>query len=327
MPRSAWLPGQGAFFVCISSLLMSALLPVASAAPLPQTASAKVGGVTPQQAAVVAKKQKSPPASKAATKLDPPEPVVIAPEVLQQLPPNTAQTLTLQAQQLGQRHQAIEQAVADDQELVITDLTYLWQAAVERSAAIRYAVEKLSQRDASGKSVKNDGATRRLLSTIAQLGGAAGSMWTGTPIGLFSGSMVSQVVSELTPSSGSSGRVSDADMVILAKAVEDLQGHVMTAYYQYRHAQQRNTLAQQAVTDVTKHYVQALAVTQHSNQRNNLEVLLRSAMAGMEQEAHQAEADVAQTRSALALLVGNDVISAMEVQRTAAASHSTGSAG
>lgn len=269
--------------------------------------------VTPKQAAVVAKKQQA--MGRIAPKLEPPAPVELSEDQIKQLPTGSTTQLRQQAKRLQERHQGIEQALGDDQDVVIQDLTFLWQAAVERSAAIRYAVEKLGQRDASGKPVKNDGNTRRLLTTIAQLGGAAGSMWTGTPIGLLGGSMVSQVINEARPTGGI-GRVTDADMVILAKAVEDLQRDVMTAYYQYRYAQERLALADRAVTDIQKHYSRALTVAQKSDShRNNLEVLLRSAMAGVEQEARQSESEVHQTCSSLALLVGSDVIAALELQK------------
>ena len=66
-------------------------------------------------------------------------------------------------------HRQLSQELTEDQTADLSHLTLLWQSAVERSQSIRYAIDKLSSKDASGKAVKNDNATKKLLNSIAQI--------------------------------------------------------------------------------------------------------------------------------------------------------------
>lgn len=273
--------------------------------------------VTPQQAKVLQNKQQPTTEQEASQAPTQPSTVRLSPAVAQQLSAQQLQQLQQQANALREQHQRVRLELEDDQERVVQDLTFLWQAAVERSGSIRYAVEKLSQRDASGQSTKKAGLTRKIITGLAQLGGAAGTIWTGSPVGLLSGSMVTEVVRDSDPTVNR--KVTDADMVILAKAVESLQSDLMRNYYQYRFAQERQVLMAQALDTIHQHYSRALSAIQNDPQRHNLETLMRSTLASVEQDARQCEMDVHQSRTALALLVGTETLAALELGRSQSA--------
>jgi hypothetical protein len=227
----------------------------------------------------------------------------------------TRQDIERLTKALNEQSQAVFNELKDDQELASKDIAMLWQAAVERSGTIRYAIEKLSRKDATGKPVSNDGLTKRLLQSAARVGGVAGSMWTGTPAGILGGNMVEQLMAT-SPTDPSQMRITDADMLILAKEVDALQSQVIETYYQYRQAEERWKIAQEAATTLEKQYEKH----QHAkNRRAAVDQALKPLMDSMIQTAEQEENNHKQAyvnaRNALGLLVGGDALLALEQAR------------
>lgn len=216
-------------------------------------------------------------------------------------------------EQLGQRmrfqHDAIRNELRDDQELALTDITLLWQAAVERSGAIRYAIEKLSRRDAVGKPL-GDSFTKRVFQNIVRLGGVAGSMWTGTPAGVLGGSLVEDVLRG-DPTTSAMGRVTDADMLLLAKEVESLQTQVIEAYYTYRQAQDQWKLAHEATVKLDAYYQRTLDAPAGSD-ASALKPVLDAMFESLQQEEQNAKQAFVSARNALGLMVGGEVLLTLE---------------
>jgi len=146
-------------------------------------------------------------------------------QFLDALPPEQQVILKRNETQWVTSIQRIRDNTLDTAEQQGKDMNLLWQAAVYRSQPIRYAIEKLSRQDASGKPVKNKTGLKRLINTTAQVGGAAASIVSGTPIGLLSGALVNDIVNQSNTSS--TRPVTDADMVILARAVDNLQQELL----------------------------------------------------------------------------------------------------
>jgi hypothetical protein len=213
-------------------------------------------------------------------------------------------------------HQQFSQELTEDQSADLSHLTLLWQSAVERSQSIRYAIDKLSSKDASGKAVKNDNATKKLLNSIAQIGGAAGSLLTGSPIGLMSGSVISDALSP-SPTSPNQKPVTDADMVILAKAVEELQSELLEAYYEFHFQRESLTLAEKLYQrfritfEQQRKALQALSETATGASPYFLP-LLESFLTQQQQEIQLTKQAYVRTKQRLGLLTGNPAVEALE---------------
>jgi len=309
----------------LTSLALSGLLlfstPIAALAkdtPKPSNnkaaASSKTTGSTTQTA------------SKPATAAKKEHPPVISAEARQaineaalKLDPQTRVGLNKLADSLRTEDKSINNELRDDEELSITDIGMLWEAAVERSGTIRYAIEKLSRHDATGKPVDNDSFTKKVVQNLVHLGGVAGTMWTGTPAGLIGSNMVQDLISG-SPQDSALSRVTDADMVILAKEVEALQSQLIEQYYTYRQTQERLTMAREASATIEKYYDHALRTTTTNSE--TLQPLMQSMLDNAKQDEQNALQSYNSSRSTLSMLVGQDAIAALDQTRNKTSNNS-----
>jgi hypothetical protein len=311
-----------------ASLLISTLLTSSIATLCPLVSEAKKA--TPPKK--TEQKQETPPSSKVSAKavhqeakpvLDTEDRKTIE-EAAKTLDPETRNTLNRLSQALHTEDRAVYNDLRDEEELAMSDIGMLWEAAVERSGTIRYAIEKLSRRDATGKPVENDNFSKRMLSSLVHLGGVAGTMWTGTPAGLIGSNMVDQLMSG-NPQDSALSRVTDADMVILAKEIESLQSQLIQLYYNYRHAKERYTLAQEASSTLTKYYDHASAM--QDSTAETLQPLLQSMYDSAKQDEQNALQAYNSSRSALSLVVGPDALAALDQPSTKTTKKAASSSG
>lgn len=215
-------------------------------------------------------------------------------------------------------HQQFSQELTEDQSADLSHLSLLWQSAVERSQSIRYAIDKLSSKDASGKAVKNENATKKLLNSIAQIGGTAGTLLTGSPIGLISSAVASEALSPMNPNQKA---VTDADMVILAKAVEALQSQLLEAYYEFQFQRESLTLADilyqrfRMTFEQQRKALQALSTTTTGASPYFLP-LLESFLTQQQQEIQMTKQAYTRTKQRLSLLTGTPAVEALEQRLT-----------
>jgi hypothetical protein len=231
--------------------------------------------------------------------------------MIQKLPLSTQLELNQLSDSLHLEDRAVFNELRDDEEDAISDIGMLWQAAVERSGTIRYAIEKLSRRDATGKPVEGDSFTKRALQNLVHLGGVAGSMWAGTPAGLIGSNMIQDIISG-SPQDSALSRVTDADMVILAKEVETLQSELIRLYYQYRHAKERLELSMEASSTVGRYYDRHMETHNQDSSTASLQPLLQSLYDSIRQDTQSAQQAYNSARTALALIVGPEAIAALE---------------
>lgn len=272
-----------------------------AAQPTKKVAEQKASASTSSKLKASAKKGPEPVLDQAALKA--------IEEAARTLDPETRASMNRLSDALHQEDRAIYNEVRDDEELSMSEIGMLWEAAVERSGTIRYAIEKLSRRDATGKPVDNDSFSKRVVQNLVHLGGVAGTMWTGTPAGLIGSNMVQDIMSG-NPQESALSRVTDADMVILAKEVEALQSQLITVYYNYRNAKERLSLAQQASTAISKYYSHAGQVENSTSEA--LQPLIQSIYENAKQDEQSAQQAYSSSRSALALIVGPDAIAALD---------------
>ncbi len=241
-----------------------------------------------------------------------------AEEALSRLDPKTRETLEKLTETLHLQHRAIYNELRDEEELATVDIAMLWQAAVERSGTIRYAIEKLSHTTATGEPVGEDSFTKRIMSGVAQLGGIAGSMWTGTPAGVIGGGLMNDLISG-DPSVSAMTRVTDADMLILAKEVEALQSDLIRKYYQYRHAEEQWQLSREAHRTLSAYYEQVGATDDPA--AGALKPVIDALYQDIRNEEDEARRTYISARNALSLLVGRDAIVALEKSRQTSLAH------
>lgn len=230
-------------------------------------------------------------------------------QALSELKPETQAGLEELTKALHTEHRTIAQELQDEAELSLSDLGLLWQAAVERSGTIRFAIEKLSRRSATGKVDDEHGFTKRVVQSMAKLGGVAGSMWTGTPAGVMSGSLVNQLISGAPDNTSVISKVTDADMLILAKEVEALQTEVIQGYYQYKHTRELWKLSQKGKREVALFYDN---LDTSASEAQALLPVLESLMSSISQEESEYRQNFVSARNNLSLLVGADAIIALE---------------
>lgn len=224
------------------------------------------------------------------------------------LPEGAETEINRLAKAIRRESRAISHELRDDEEVVVKDIAMLWQGAVEQSGSIRYAIEKLSRRDATGQPVENDGMLKTIAKGAVRMVGAGASMMTGTPSGVIGGNMIEDLLLS-NPIDSAYSRVTDADMVILAKEVESLQSHVITLYYKYRHRKQQLALAQEATLALSRYYDELA-------NRKDVNPVLLTAMTSLLESAKQDEREARQAflnvRSELAFTAGETAVTAME---------------
>lgn len=242
---------------------------------------------------------------------------------MQTLTPEARATVNHLSEAMREEDRAIDNTLRDDEAVAFADIGMLWAAAVERSGTIRYAIEKLSRRDATGKPVAGDTFSRRMLQSLVHLGGVAGSMWTGTPAGMIGSNMIQGLMSG-NPQDSALSRVTDADMVILAKEVDNLQTRLIALYYNYRHARERLKLLHEAGTTLSKYYDHA------AGSADSTAVALQPLMQSLEESARQDELNAQQSfnsaRTELGLLVGPEALTALDQSMAKSAPATVGSA-
>jgi len=234
-------------------------------------------------------------------------------------PTDTEETTVLPSGLSGRvllAHQGLYQELRDDETHMLADMGMLWQAAVERSATIRYAIEKLSRKDATGNTHKDDRAGQRILKSVARLGGVAGSMWTGTPAGMVGGSFMEELISD--GAQGAAVRLTDTDMLILAKAVETLQHDLLHAYGQYKNAKQlwESVYEQQRQLDNLAKQAELVSATRKTTRQtaltsSDIALVLTALEDGWAADNLAAQQTLQHTTNALTLLVGPDALAAL----------------
>ncbi|MBX2860488.1 MAG: TolC family protein [Vampirovibrio sp.] len=231
---------------------------------------------------------------------------------LDTLSPEARQELVKLSEAIQQEHHTIANELRDGEDDTVKDIALLWQAAVEKSGTIRYAIENLSRRDGTAQGMQGESFSKRLLKSAAKVGGMGASIWTQTPTGLFGSSMVDEMLRG-DPNVSAMTRVTDADMVILAKEVESLQAQVIESYYDYRHARERWELAQQAEQSITGFYDN---LTKKVDSGDVAAVAMQPVVDSLYEnivlEALTEKQAFISSRNALGVLVGVDALQALE---------------
>ena len=195
----------------------------------------------------------------------------------------------------------ISKSIDGDYNEMLADLSLLWQGAAMRSDTIKFAIYKLSNPD---KDKPDSGAVKKVLTTIAGMSTMVGA-GMGNPVlasaALIGGNTLGIMSTDTKALNYKYTQVTDADMIILVRKVEELQQKVVDMYYDYLTARELYNMTTQSVQRSYENY-------QASQKLSKSVVLMtdtfyRSAL----DEQQKARGNFFEKRSRLEQLVGNDV--------------------
>ena len=195
----------------------------------------------------------------------------------------------------------ISKSIDIDYNEMQSDLSLLWQGAAMRSDTIKFAIYKLSNPD---RDKPDSGAVKKVLTTIAGMSTFIGA-GMGNPVlasaALIGGNTLGIMSQDAKALNYKYSQVTDADMIILVRKVEDLQQKVVDMYYDYMTARQ--------LYDMTTGMVEKCYRNYQNSQKLSKEVILitdtfyRDAL----DEQQKARGQFFEKRSRLEQLVGSDV--------------------
>ena len=193
-----------------------------------------------------------------------------------------------------------------EQEDLVGDLTVLWQGAATQSDTINFALYKLANPDENKPDEKS---IKKVLSTIAGMSTLVGA-GMGNPAlaaGSLIGGNVLGIMSQDTKALNYKyTKVTDADMIILVRKIEDLQQRTVDLYYDYMTSRKKLKLA----GDITKERKRNYNIAQKMSREVILvtDAYYRTAL----DNESKARSDFYAKRAALEQFVGNDVFKQFE---------------
>ena len=189
---------------------------------------------------------------------------------------------------------------------MLEDLSLLWQGAATKSDTIKFAIYKLSNPD---KDKPDESAIKKVLATIAGMSTFLGA-GTGNPVvasaALIGGNTLGIMSQDTKALNYKYTQVSDADMIILVRKVDELQQKVVDSYYDYMTARSLYNMTSKMVSDRQNTYKRAQSLKK--------EVILITDTFYREaiDEQVKARGNFFEKRSQLEQLVGNDIFRQFE---------------
>ena len=175
------------------------------------------------------------------------------------------------------------------------------------SKTIKYTIYKLSNPD---EDKPNDSAVKKILKPIAKLSSVAGASVAGDPYiatgALIGGGLLNAVMKDDKEYNYNFSKVSDTDMVLLIRKIDDLQKKLLDLYVDYRTKQE---LARLTKENCEKR--EAIYINSQNKKREELviaDVYYRNAKVA----ATRAMDDYLTSRAILENLVGKDALSKIE---------------
>ncbi len=200
----------------------------------------------------------------------------------------------------------VSKSVEIDYNEMMEDLSLLWQGAATKSDTIKFAIYKLSNPD---KDKPDAGAVKKVLTTIAGMSTFLGA-GMGNPVlasaALIGGNTLGIMSQDTKALNYKYTQVTDADMIILVRKVDELQQKVVDMYYDYMTARQLYDMTTKMVQERYENY-------QHSQNLSKEVILItdtfyREAL----DEQVKARGSFFEKRSRLEQLVGNDIFRQFE---------------
>ena len=231
---------------------------------------------------------------------------VIQPIVQKENTIKSSQYLTYADLSIKKMALEISKEIEIDYNEMLADLSLLWQGAATRSDTIKFAIYKLSNPD---KDKPDSGAVKKVLTTIAGMSTMVGA-GMGNPVlasaALIGGNTLGIMSTDTKALNYKYTQVTDADMIILVRKVEELQQKVVDMYYDYLTARRLYNMTTEMVARSYENY----KVSQNLSKPVVLmtDTFYREAL----DEQQKARGSFFEKRSRLEQLVGNEVFKDFE---------------
>ena len=194
----------------------------------------------------------------------------------------------------------IAQELGYEEKTMMEDLSLLWRGAASKSDTIAFALYKLSNPDENKpdeKSVKNILTTIASMSTLVGAGVGNPILATGSLIG---GNILGIMSQDTKAMNYKYTRVTDADMIILVRKIEELQQTTVNLYYNYMTSRKMLGLIDKVVLQRKKNYDNA-----QEESRDVIMITDAYYRSAVDQQA-KARSDYMAKRAALEQFVGNE---------------------
>jgi len=196
-------------------------------------------------------------------------------------------------------HQDIQSQMEDEEKQLLPSMEVLWRATLEHNTGLQLALQKLAEKSGAVKDKAK--FAREVLQTIVQAGGMGASVALANPAPMIGSSVINRITTPDTTAQKLQA-VNGADLVVLAKEVEQAQDQLILNYMQYRQSvdelgkiqQSLDTMQQQSQTIPTD-YPQTAGI-------------LRSLALEETLQKEQTEASIARYRNVLVLSCGEPAV-------------------
>lgn len=195
----------------------------------------------------------------------------------------------------------------EDSSKINYDLSILWNATINRSETMKYAIYKLSNPDEDKPS---ESSVKKILKPLANFSSIAGASVAGNPFAatgaLIGGGLANAFMKDDKEVNYRFSKVSDADMVLLVRKIDTLQKKLLDLYADYKTKQQLLAMTQE-------NYKKREEIYQLSQNKTQEELVIadvyyRNAKTNMQ----RAQDEYNTSRAILENLVGNEALKKIE---------------
>ena len=231
---------------------------------------------------------------------------VIQPAIQKEITVKDKQEITYADLSIKKMSLEISKLLEIDYNDMQSDLSLLWQGAATGSDTIKFAIYKLSNPD---KDKPDNSSIKKVLTTIAGMSTLIGA-GMGNPVlassALIGGNTLGIMSQDTKALNYKYTQVTDADMIILVRKVDELQQRVVDLYYDYITARDLYNMT----TEMTKRAEQ----NYRNAQKSSKEVILMTDTFYREalDEQQKARGSFFEKRSRLEQLVGTETFRTFE---------------
>ncbi len=194
-----------------------------------------------------------------------------------------------------------------DSAKINADLAVLWNATTMRSETMKYTIYKLSNPD---EDKPNESTLKKILRPIANISTLAGASVAGDPFmatgALIGGGLVNAFMKDDKEVNYRFSKVSDADMVLLVRKIDDLQKKLLDLYVDYRTKEKLYEMAKENFAKREQNYI-------NSQKKSKEELVIADVYyRTAKTQAQRAEDEFMTSRAILENLVGEDALRKIE---------------
>lgn len=207
----------------------------------------------------------------------------------------------------------IAQDLEFEEQDMIADLSLLWQGAAMQSDTINFALYKLANPDADKPDSKS---VKKVLTTIASMSTLVGASMANPLLAgssLIGGNILNIMSQDTKALNYKYTRVTDADMIILIRKIEDLQQNAVNLYYDYMSAKKQLEMTTKLVEERQRKF----ELAQQNNAQRELIVITDAYYRMSIDRQRTAKSEFFAKRAALEQFVGNETFVQFEAELAA----------